>query len=109
MGTRCGDIDPGVLLYLMAEKGMDAAALTQLLYHESGLKGLSGVSHDMLALETSVDPHAAQAIACFVARIRRGIGALAAAIGGIDALVFTGGIGENSTQIRAAVTANMEW
>jgi acetate kinase len=109
MGTRCGDIDPGVLLYLMTEKGMDAAALTQLLYHESGLKGLSGVSHDMRALETSTDPHAAQAIACFVARIRREIGALSAAMGGIDALVFTGGIGENSTHIRAAVTADMEW
>ena len=109
MGTRCGDIDPGVLLYLMTEKGMDAAALTQLLYHESGLKGLSGVSHDMRALETSADPHAAEAIACFVARIRRQIGALAAAMGGIDALVFTGGIGENSARIRAAVTADMEW
>jgi len=109
MGTRCGDIDPGVLLYLMTEKAMDAAALTQLLYHESGLKGLSGVSHDMRTLETSADPHAAQAIACFVARIRREIGAMTAAMGGIDALVFTGGIGENSTQIRAAVTADMEW
>jgi len=109
MGTRCGDIDPGVLLYLMAEKGMDAAALTQLLYHESGLKGLSGLSHDMRALEATSDPHATQAIACFVGRIRREIGALAAAMGGIDALVFTGGIGENSARIRAAVTEGLDW
>ena len=86
------------------KSSMDAAALTDLLYRESGLKGLSGVSHDMRALEASAEPHAAQAIACFVARIRREIGAMAAAMGGIDALVFTGGIGENSARIRAAVT-----
>ncbi len=109
MGTRCGGLDPGVLLYLMAEKDMDAAALTELLYRESGLKGLSGVSHDMRALEASAEPHAAQAIACFVARIRREIGAMAAAMGGIDALVFTGGIGENSARIRAAVTDGFDW
>ena len=109
MGTRCGGIDPGVLLYLMAEKRMDAAALTRLLYHESGLKGLSGVSHDMRALEASEVPAAAQAIDCFVGRIRREIGAMAAAMGGIDALVFTGGIGENSARIRAAVTAGFAW
>jgi acetate kinase len=109
MGTRCGDLDPGVLLYLMAEKGMDAAALTRLLYHESGLKGLSGVSHDMRALQSSTDPRAAQAIACFVARIRREVGALTAMLGGIDALVFTGGIGEHSAQIRAAVTSGLDW
>jgi acetate kinase len=88
---------------------MDAAALTELLYRESGLKGLSGVSHDMRALEASAEPHAAQAIACFVARIRREIGAMAAAMGGIDALVFTGGIGENSARIRAAVTDGFDW
>jgi acetate kinase len=109
MGTRCGGLDPGVLLYLMAEKRMDTAALTQLLYRESGLMGLSGVSHDMRALEASTEPHAAQAIACFVARIRREIGAMAAAMGGIDALVFTGGIGENSARIRAAVADGFEW
>ncbi len=109
MGTRCGGLDPGVLLYLMAEKRMDAAALTQLLYRDSGLKGLSGVSHDMRALEGSADPRAREAIACFVARIRREVGAIAAAMGGIDALVFTGGIGENSARIRAEVTAGFEW
>ncbi len=109
MGTRCGAIDAGVLLYLMAEKGMDASALTQLLYRESGLKGLSGVSHDMRALEASLEPRAAEAIACFVAGIRRGIGAMAAVMGGIDALIFTGGIGEHSARIRAAATASFEW
>jgi acetate kinase len=109
MGTRCGGLDPGVLLYLMAEKRMDAAALTQLLYRESGLKGLSGLSHDMRALEASADPRAEEAIACFVARIRREVGAMAAAMGGIDALVFTGGIGENSARIRADVAAGFEW
>jgi acetate kinase len=109
MGTRCGGIDPGVLLYLMAEKRMDAAALTQLLYRDSGLKGLSGVSHDMRALEDSVAPEAAQAIACFVGRIRREIGALTAAMGGIDALVFTGGIGEHSARIRSDVAAGFDW
>jgi len=109
MGTRCGAIDPGVLLYLMSEKGMDAPKLTQLLYRESGLKGLSGVSSDMRALETSSEPNAAQAIACFVARVRREIGAMVATIGGIDALVFTGSIGENSARIRAAVTTGLDW
>jgi acetate kinase len=109
MGTRCGSLDPGVMLYLMTEKRMDAEALTGLLYRESGLKGVSGVSHDMRALEASAEPHAAQAIACFVARIRREIGAMAVAMGGIDALVFTGGIGENSARIRAAVTDEFEW
>jgi acetate kinase len=109
MGTRCGGIDPGVLLYLMAEKGMDAAALTELLYRQSGLRGLSGLSSDMRALESSAEPQAAQAIACFVARIRREIGAMAATMGGIDALVFTGGIGENSARIRAEVAADLGW
>jgi acetate kinase len=109
MGTRCGALDPGVLLYLMADRGMDAAALTQLLYRESGLKGLSGISHDMRALEQSPAPEAAQAIACFIARIRREIGAMAAVLGGIDALVFTGGIGENSAHIRREVAAACEW
>ncbi len=109
MGTRCGQIDPGVLIYLADRRGMDPAAITRLLYHESGLKGLSGLSHDMRVLEASDHPHAAEAVSCFVARIRREIGAMAATIGGIDALVFTGGIGENSAPIRAAVTAELDW
>ncbi len=109
MGTRCGQIDPGVLLYLIDQKQMGARELTQLLYHESGLKGLSGLSHDLRTLEASDDPFAAQAIDCFVARIRREIGAMAASLGGVDGLVFTGGIGENSPRIRAAVTQGFEW
>jgi acetate kinase len=109
MGTRCGAMDPGVLLYLMAEKQMDAAALTRLLYKNSGLKGISGISHDMRELESSKAPEAAQAIACFVTRIRREIGALTAVLGGLDALVFTGGIGEHSVRIRAEVMAGFDW
>jgi len=109
MGTRCGQIDPGVLLYLMEAEGMDAAALSELLYRQSGLLGLSGISNDMRTLEASDASEAAEAIACFVARIRRELGGLAAALGGIDGLVFTGGIGENSARVRAAVCDGMGW
>ncbi|AXS38895.1 acetate/propionate family kinase [Breoghania sp. L-A4] len=109
MGTRCGQLDPGVLLYLMSAKGMDAPALTDLLYNRSGLKGLSGISADMRVLEASEEPHAAQAIDYFVYRVRREIGAMAATVAGIDALVFTGGIGENSALIRARICENMDW
>ncbi|VTU24232.1 acetate/propionate family kinase [Variovorax sp. RA8] len=109
MGTRCGAIDPGVLLHLIETHGYDAARLSDLLYKESGLKGLSGISHDMRELEDSADPHAGEAIAYFCARIRREAGALAASLGGIDALVFTGGIGENSARVRAEVLAGLGW
>lgn len=109
MGTRCGQLDPGVMLYLMREKGMDEAKLTELLYKDSGLKGLSGLSHDMRILENSSDPRAIDAIACFVARIRREVGAMATTLGGVDALVFTGGIGENSAKIRSQVTSGFDW
>ena len=109
MGTRCGQLDPGVVLYFMAEKGMDVQAISRLLYHESGLKGLSGISHDMRELEAAGSKAANDAIAYFVARIRREIGGLAAAIGGLDAVVFTGGIGENSAHIREAVLDDMGW
>jgi acetate kinase len=109
MGTRSGQIDPGVLLHLIAAEGYDAAALTRLLYHESGLKGLSGLSSDMRALEAAGTAEAAEAIAYFVYRIRRELGALAAVLGGLDALVFTAGIGENSPRIRAAVCDGMDW
>lgn len=109
MGTRCGAIDPGVLLHLIETHGYDAARLSDLLYKESGLKGLSGISHDMRELESSEDPHAREAIAYFCARIRREAGALAASLGGIDALVFTGGIGENSARVRAEVLAGLDW
>ena len=109
MGTRCGQLDPGVVLYLMSEKGMNAQAISDLLYKDSGLKGLSGISHDMRELEAADSKTALNAIAYFVARIRREIGGLAATIGGLDAIVFTGGIGENSVRIREAVLSDMHW
>ena len=109
MGTRCGQLDPGVVLYLMTEKGMNAPAISDLLYKDSGLKGLSGLSNDMRELEASDSKAAGEAIAYFVARIRREIGGLAATIGGLDAVVFTGGIGENASRIREAVLSDMGW
>ncbi len=109
MGTRSGQIDPGVLLYLIETEGMDAPALSDLLYRQSGLLGLSGISNDMRELEASDHQHAAEAIEYFVFRIRRELGALAAVLGGLDGLVFCGGIGENSSAIRRKVCANMDW
>lgn len=109
MGTRPGQIDPGVLLYLMDQKGMDAKAISDLLYKSSGLKGLSGISNDMRDLEASDDPQAKQAIDYFVFRLRREIGAMAAVLGGLDAVVFCGGIGENSRMIRECALEAMEW
>ena len=109
MGTRCGAIDPGVLLHLVDHHGMDARALERLLYHESGLLGVSGVSSDMRVLLASDDPHAAEAIDLFVYRIVRDLGSLAAALGGLDALVFTAGIGENAPAIRARVCRAAAW
>lgn len=109
MGTRPGQIDPGVLLYLMDQKGMDAKAISDLLYKSSGLKGLSGISNDMRDLEASDDPRAKQAIDYFVFRLRREIGAMAAVLGGLDAIVFCGGIGENSRLIRESALEAMEW
>ncbi len=109
MGTRCGQLDPGVVLYLMSEKGMNAQAISDLLYKDSGLRGLSGISHDMRELEAADSEAARDAISYFVARIRREIGGLAATIGGLDAIVFTGGIGENSVRIREAALSDMGW
>ena len=109
MGTRPGQIDPGVLLWLMTEKGMDAPALSDLLYKHSGLKGLSGVSNDMRDLHASDLPAAHEAVDYFIERIRREIGGLAAAIGGLDALVFTAGIGENDALVRERACATMQW
>jgi acetate kinase len=109
MGTRPGQVDPGVLLYLMDRKQMGAKALTDLLYKESGLKGLSGISSDMRDLEASNDPRARQAIDYFVFRVRREIGGMAAVLEGLDAIVFCGGIGENSKLIRESVLEAMEW
>ncbi len=109
MGTRCGQLDPGVVLYLMQEKNMNAAAISDLLYRESGLKGLSGISHDMRELEASDRPEAQQAIEYFVFRIRRELGGLAAVLKGLDAMVFCGGIGEHAWRVRERVLEGMEW
>ncbi len=110
MGTRSGQVDPGVLLYLMDQEGMDAEAISDMLYRRSGLLGLSGgLSNDMRTLEASDAPEAAEAIDYFVFRIQRELGAMAASMGGIDALVFCGGIGENSRLIRARVCERTEW
>jgi len=109
MGTRCGDIDPGVLLYLLQEKGMSASELADCLYEKSGLLGMSGISSDMRILQESDDPRAIGAIDYFVHRTVREIGSLAAALGGVDALVFTAGIGENSSFIRKKILTGCRW
>ena len=109
MGTRPGQIDPGVLLYLMTAKGMSPPAVEDLLYRECGLKGLSGISNDVRELEASNSPDAALAIDYFVQRISLNAGMLAAALGGLDAFVFTAGIGENSAHIRARVAEKLAW
>jgi acetate kinase len=109
MGTRCGAIDPGVLLYLMGSHGMDARALEKLLYEQSGLLGVSGISSDMRTLLANPHPQAAEAVGLFVYRIGRELGSLAAALGGLDALVFTGGIGENAAAVRARVCRDAAW
>ena len=109
MGTRCGSIDPGVLIYLMDERRMDARALEKLIYKQSGLIGVSGISSDMRTLRSSTDPAAREAIELFVYRIVREIGSLTAALGGLDGLVFTGGIGLNDAATRREVIAGCSW
>jgi acetate kinase len=109
MGTRCGNLDPGIILYLMQENGMTAQAVSDLLYHSSGLLGVSGVSDDMRTLLASEDPLAAKAIALFVYRIGRELGSLAAGLGGLDALVFTAGIGEHAPEIRRRACKQAAW
>ncbi|GAB3396421.1 acetate/propionate family kinase [Azotobacter armeniacus] len=109
MGTRCGNIDPGVILYLMDELKMDARAIERLIYKESGLLGVSGISSDMRELLASDAPRAALAVDLFVYRIGRELGSLAAALGGLDALVFTGGIGEHAAAIRERVCSDAAW
>jgi acetate kinase len=109
MGTRTGSLDPGVLLYLMEERGMDAKAIEDLLYRRSGLLGVSGISSDMRTLRQSKAPEAAEAIGLFVYRIVRETGSLAAALGGLDGMVFTAGIGENDAVTRAEVAAGCGW
>ena len=109
MGTRCGSLDPGVLIYLMDNYGMDVRAIEKLIYKESGLLGVSGISNDMRVLQESKAPRAKVAIDLFVYRIRRELGSLAAALGGLDAIVFTGGIGEKSPAIRERVCCDGAW
>jgi acetate kinase len=109
MGTRSGAIDPGVILHLLSERGMSVAAVTELLYRQSGLLGMSGVSSDVRDLLASDSPHAAAALDVFVYRVGRELGSLAAALGGLDALVFTAGIGEHATSIRARICRDAAW
>ena len=109
MGTRSGALDPGVILYLMDQRGMNARAIEKLLYTQSGLLGVSGISSDMRTLLASEEPPAKLAVDLFVYRIRRELGALAAALGGLDAIVFTAGIGENAPVIRSRVCQDAAW
>ena len=109
MGTRTGALDPGVVLYLMDELGMDVRAIEAMLYKESGLLGVSGLSSDMRTLLASEDPRAKFAVELFCYRIGRELGSMAAALGGLDALVFTGGIGEHAAPVRARVVEAARW
>lgn len=109
MGTRSGSLDPGAVLHLITQRGMTAAAVEDLLYHRSGLLGVSGISNDVRTLLASADPHAAEAIDLFVFRIARETGALAAVLGGLDGFVFTAGIGEHAAAVREAVCDRLGW
>ncbi len=109
MGTRPGNIDPAVVLYLLQEKRMDTAEIETLFYKQSGLLGVSGISNDMRELRQSADPRAREAISLFEYRIQRELGSLVATLGGLDALVFTAGIGENDADLRARVCECATW
>ena len=112
MATRPGSVDPGLLMYLLSENRMTLPELEEALYHQSGLKGVSGGSGDMreiLAAQATGDARALLAFDLYVARLREGIGAMAASLGGIDALIFTGGVGEHASEVRAAACARLEW
>jgi acetate kinase len=109
MGTRCGNLDPGVVLYLIDEMKMDARAVEKLIYQQSGLLGVSGISSDMRTLQESNDPRAKAAIDLYVYRIGRELGSFAASLGGLDAVVFTAGIGENSASLRERVCRDAAW
>jgi acetate kinase len=109
MGTRCGNLDPGVILHLMETKGLSAKDMTRILYKESGLLGVSGISQDMRTLLASDKPEAREAVELFCYRIARELGSLAAAAGGVDAVVFTGGIGEHAAEVRRRVCLQSEW
>ena len=109
MGTRCGALDPAIPLYLMRAKGMDVDSVSALLHRQSGLLGMSGISSDMRALLASSDPRAGEAVAHFVYRVAQAIGALAMSLGGLDALVFTAGIGEHAAPVRAEICRRCAW
>jgi len=109
MGTRCGNLDPGVVLHLMETKGLSVKDMTRILYKESGLLGVSGISQDMRTLLSSDKPEAREAVELFCYRIARELGSLAAAAGGVDAVVFTGGIGEHAAEVRRRVCLQSEW
>jgi len=109
MGTRCGTIDPGILLYLQRERGMSAEDLEQMLYRKSGLLGVSGVSSDMRTLQSSDDPRAAEAIDLFTFEVAKAVCAMALTLQGLDCLVFTGGIGEHASKVRALVCDQLRW
>jgi len=109
MGTRTGTLDPGVILFLLRQEGMDTNTIEHLINERSGLLGVSGLSSDMRTLLASGAPAAKDAIDLFVYRIGRELGSLVAALGGLDALVFTGGIGENAAEIRARVCPHAKW
>ena len=109
MGTRCGAIDPGVILYLLQSEHMSAASIEDLLYRRSGLLGMSGISSDMRTLLASDSAAAQEAVDLYIYRIGREIGSLAAALGGLDALVFTGGIGEHAAPVRAGICRAAAW
>ena len=109
MGTRCGQLDPGVVLHLLTEKRLSGYEIEQLLYQRAGLRGLSGISNDVRDLLTSADPRARLALDYFVYRVARELGSLAAAMDGVEAVVFTAGIGENSPEIRARICRRAAW
>jgi acetate kinase len=109
MGTRCGTIDPGILLYLQRERGMSTEDIEQLLYRKSGLLGVSGISSDMRTLLSSSDPRAAEAVDLFTFEAAKAVCAMALTLEGLDCLVFTGGIGEHAAKVRAQVCNRLSW
>ena len=109
MGTRCGALDPGVILHLLQEKGMSVSEIADLLNNQSGLLGVSGISDDVRDLETSTDPRAKEALDLFAYQAIRSIGSLAAALGGVDVLVFTAGIGAHSSAVRQQICDELGW
>jgi acetate kinase len=109
MGTRCGLIDPGVLLYLLQEQGLSADELQHLLYQESGLLGVSGISADMRTLQASNENAATEAIDLFTFRVAGQVAVMANSLGGLDCLVFTGGIGEHSSVVRQQICDRLRW